>query len=108
VRLVLYCSRIPRLRPVSVISAGIVVQLRELEIACEPAFAAMARSSWATLKQVSGQSAYTADLVNAVEQVVESVKPLVEQKKYLRNFLDKACRSANHCFRLPLDLDRYP
>ncbi|KAJ7497608.1 Vps53-like protein [Mycena latifolia] len=76
---------------VSVISAGIVVQLRELEIACEPAFAAMARSSWATLKQVSGQSAYTADLVNAVEQVVESVKPLVEQKKYLRNFLDKAC-----------------
>ncbi|KAJ7085845.1 Vps53-like protein [Mycena crocata] len=76
---------------VSVISAGIVVQLRELEVACEPAFAAMARSSWATLKQVSGQSAYTADLVNAVEQVVESVKPLVEQKRYLRNFLDKAC-----------------
>ncbi|KAJ7091114.1 Vps53-like protein [Mycena epipterygia] len=76
---------------VSVISAGIVVQLRELEIACEPAFAAMTRSSWTTLKQVSGQSAYTADLVNAVEQVVESVKPLVEQKKYLRNFLDKAC-----------------
>ncbi|KAJ7693303.1 Vps53-like protein [Mycena rosella] len=76
---------------VSVISAGIVVQLRELEIACEPAFAAMARSSWATLNQVSGESAYTADLVNAVEQVVESVKPLVEQKKYLRNFLDKAC-----------------
>ncbi|KAJ6625846.1 Vps53-like protein [Mycena sp. CBHHK59/15] len=76
---------------VSVISAGIVIQLRELEIACEPAFAAMSRSSWSTLKQVSGQSAYTVDLVNAVEQVVELVKPLVEQKKYLRNFLDKAC-----------------
>ncbi|KAJ7045845.1 Vps53-like protein [Mycena alexandri] len=75
---------------VSVISAGIVVQLRELEAACEPAFAAMARSSWATLKQVSGQSAYTADLVNGIDQVVESVKPLVEHKKYLRNFLDKA------------------
>ncbi|KAJ7902181.1 Vps53-like protein [Mycena olivaceomarginata] len=75
----------------SVISAAIVVQLRELEAACEPAFTAMSRSSWATLKQVSGQSAYTVDLVNAVEQVVESVKPLVEQKKYLRNFLDKAC-----------------
>ncbi|KAJ7077323.1 Vps53-like protein [Mycena belliarum] len=75
---------------VSVISAAIVVQLRELEIACEPAFAAMARSSWANLKQVSGQSGYATDLVNAVEQVVESVKPLVEQKKYLRNFLDKA------------------
>ncbi|KAJ7899048.1 Vps53-like protein [Mycena leptocephala] len=76
---------------VSVISAGIVVQLRELENACEPAFAAMSRSPWLTLKQVSGQSAYTVDLVNAIEQVVESVKPLVEQKKYLRNFLDKAC-----------------
>ncbi|KAF8210667.1 Vps53-like protein [Mycena galopus ATCC 62051] len=75
----------------SVISAAIVVQLRELEAACEPAFTAMSRSSWATLKQVSGQSAYTVDLVNAIEQVVESVKPLVEQKKYLRNFLDKAC-----------------
>ncbi|KAJ7346960.1 Vps53-like protein [Mycena albidolilacea] len=75
----------------SVISAAIVVQLRELEAACEPAFTAMSRSSWATLKQVSGQSAYTVDLVNAVEQVVDSVKPLVEQKKYLRNFLDKAC-----------------
>ncbi|KAJ6500190.1 Vps53-like protein [Mycena vitilis] len=75
---------------VSVISAGIVVQLRELEVACEPAFIAMARCPWATLKQVSGQSAYTVDLVNAIEQVVESVKPLVEQKKYLRNFLDKA------------------
>ncbi|KAF7361607.1 Vacuolar protein sorting-associated protein 53 [Mycena venus] len=75
----------------SVISAAIVVQLRELEAACEPAFTAMSRSSWGTLKQVSGQSAYTVDLVNAVEQVVESVKPLVEQKKYLRNFLDKAC-----------------
>ncbi|KAJ7647012.1 Vps53-like protein [Roridomyces roridus] len=76
---------------VSVISAGIVVQLRELEIACEPAFTAMARSPWATLKQVVGPSPYTTDLVNALDQVVESVKPLVEQKKYLRNFVDKAC-----------------
>ncbi|KAJ7282965.1 Vps53-like protein [Mycena rebaudengoi] len=76
---------------VSVISAGIVVQVRELELACEPAFAAMSRSSWSTQKQVSGPSAYTADLVGAVEQVVETVKPLVEQKKYSRNFLDKAC-----------------
>ncbi|KAJ7495902.1 Vps53-like protein [Mycena galericulata] len=76
---------------VSVISAGIVVQLREFEVACEPAFAAMARSSWANLQQVSGPSPYTAELVTAVEQVVESVKPLIEQKRYLRNFLDKAC-----------------
>ncbi|KAJ7217738.1 Vps53-like protein [Mycena pura] len=76
---------------VSVISAAIVVQLRELEVSCEPAFTAMSRSAWGTLKQVTGPSIYVAELLNAIEQVVESVKPLVEQKKYLRNFLDKAC-----------------
>lgn len=52
----------------------------------------MARTSWATLNQVSGQSAYAGELVNAAEQVIEIIKPLVEQKKYLRNLLDKACR----------------
>lgn len=72
-------------------------------MACEPAFAAMSRSSWATLKQVSGPSPYTADLVSAVDQVVESVKPLIEQKKYLRNFLDKACRSEFLLFCVNLD-----
>ena len=53
----------------------------------------MARTSWTTGKnQVSGDSAYAGDLVKAMEQVAEIVKPLVEQKKYLRNFFDKACR----------------
>jgi len=53
----------------------------------------MARTSWTTGRnQVSGESAYVGDLVKAIEQVVEIVKPLVEQKKYLRNFFDKACR----------------
>ncbi|KAF7321815.1 hypothetical protein MKEN_00703400 [Mycena kentingensis (nom. inval.)] len=75
---------------VSVISAAIVVQLRELEIASESAFANMSRSAWGTLKQVTGPSGYVPDLINAVEQVAESVKPWVEQKKYLRNFMDKA------------------
>ncbi|KAJ7072043.1 Vps53-like protein [Mycena amicta] len=75
---------------VSVISAAIVVQLRELEIACEPAFAALSRSTWAMWKQVTGPSPYVSDLINSVEQVVETVKPLVEQKKYLKNFMDKA------------------
>ncbi|KAF7306010.1 hypothetical protein HMN09_00755500 [Mycena chlorophos] len=74
----------------SVISAAIVVQLRELEVACEPAFIAMARSAWGTLKHVTGQSPHIVDLINSVEQVVETVKPLVEQKKYLKNFMDKA------------------
>ncbi|GLB36971.1 putative vps53-like, N-terminal [Lyophyllum shimeji] len=76
---------------VSVISAAIVIQLRELESACDAAFATMARTTWTASSQVSGQSAYAGDLVSALEQVVETVKPLVEQKKYLRNLFDKAC-----------------
>ncbi|KAG5717946.1 Vacuolar protein sorting-associated protein 53 like protein [Termitomyces sp. T112] len=76
---------------VSVISAAIVIQLRELETACDAAFATMARTTWTATNQVSGQSAYAGDLVSAAEQVIETVKPLVEQKKYLRNLFDKAC-----------------
>ena len=68
------------------------MQLRELEIACEPAFLTMSRMAWNTLSQVSGQSPYTHDLVKVAEQVSETIKPQVEQKKYLRNFFDKACR----------------
>ncbi|EPQ57099.1 hypothetical protein GLOTRDRAFT_137518 [Gloeophyllum trabeum ATCC 11539] len=75
---------------VSVVSAAIAVLLRELEAACEPSFLTMTRTSWANLNQVSGQSPYVPDLVNAIEQVVDMVKPMVEQKKYFRNFLDKA------------------
>ncbi|KAF8070050.1 Vps53-like protein [Lyophyllum atratum] len=76
---------------VSVISAAIIIQLRELESACDAAFATMARTTWTATNQVSGQSAYAGDLVSAAEQVIEIVKPLVEQKKYLRNLFDKAC-----------------
>ncbi|RDX42721.1 hypothetical protein OH76DRAFT_1362271 [Lentinus brumalis] len=75
---------------VSAISAAIGVMLRELEAACEPHFTALSRTPWGTVKLVSGQSAYVPDLLNAIEQVAEVVKPLVEQKKYLRNFFDKA------------------
>jgi len=55
----------------------------------------MARTSWTASSQVSGQSAYAGDLVNAAEQVIEVIKPLVEQKKYLRNLFDKACGYIN-------------
>ncbi|RPD57521.1 hypothetical protein L226DRAFT_503394 [Lentinus tigrinus ALCF2SS1-7] len=75
---------------VSAISAAIGVMLRELESACEPHLTTVSRTSWTNVKLVSGQSAYVQDLVNAMEQVAELVKPLVEQKKYLRNFFDKA------------------
>ena len=80
----------------SAISAAIVVQLRELESACESAFTTMSRSVWSNVSHVSGPSAYTAELIRTVEQVVELLKPTVEQKKYLRNFFDKACRSVEH------------
>lgn len=55
----------------------------------------MQRTAWATLSLVSGQSAYVGELVLAMEQVVEVIKPRVEQKKYLRNFFDKASRSVS-------------
>ncbi|KAF5348642.1 hypothetical protein D9758_006764 [Tetrapyrgos nigripes] len=76
---------------VGVISSAIVIQLREFESACEPSFGTIANSMWSTFSQVSGPSPYTSDLVRAAEQVIEIIKPTVEQKKFLRNFFDKAC-----------------
>ncbi|RXW18060.1 hypothetical protein EST38_g7790 [Candolleomyces aberdarensis] len=76
---------------VSTISAAIGVQLREFELICDASFIVLARMSWATVNQVTGPSAYTGELVKAAEQVTELIKPLIEQKKYLRNFFDKAC-----------------
>ncbi|KAI0358545.1 hypothetical protein OH77DRAFT_1420941 [Trametes cingulata] len=78
---------------VSAISAAILVMLRELDFACEPAFNTLSRTPWATVKHVSGQSAYVEPLVKTIEEVAETVKPLVEQKKYLRNFFDKAANA---------------
>ncbi|KAJ8597452.1 hypothetical protein M405DRAFT_454042 [Rhizopogon salebrosus TDB-379] len=75
----------------SAISASITTLLRELEAACEGAFTTMSRMSWEKLDQVSGQSPYVDDLVQTVESFCETLKPLIEQKKYLRNFFDKAC-----------------
>ncbi|TFK53541.1 hypothetical protein OE88DRAFT_1655697 [Heliocybe sulcata] len=75
---------------VSVVSAAITVLLRELEAACETSFAALTRTTWSTVNQVSGQSPYVTDLVAGIEGVVDAVRPMIEQKKYWRNFLDKA------------------
>lgn len=76
----------------SVISSCIVVLLRELEAACEPAFAAMIKTQWAALDTVSGESPYVSDLVKAADSVLEVIRSHIEQKKYLRNFYDKAAR----------------
>lgn len=75
---------------VGAVSSAISVQLRELEVACDPAFSTMVRTAWTSLAQVVGPSAYTSDLVRVAEQVIEAVKPRIEQKKYLRNLFDKA------------------
>ena len=66
--------------------------LRELENACDPFFPTLSRTPWATVKLVSGQSSYVQDLLNVLDQIAEAVKPLIEQKKYLRNYFDKAAR----------------
>ncbi|TFK44162.1 Vps53-like protein [Crucibulum laeve] len=76
---------------ISAISTSITSMLREVETASDPFFNTMARTSWNTVNQVSGPSAYSEELVKAIEQVVDVVRGRVEQKKYLRNFMDKAC-----------------
>ncbi|WVF71249.1 hypothetical protein IAT40_006051 [Kwoniella sp. CBS 6097] len=74
----------------SVISACITTILRELESSCEPAFAAILKTPWMYLENVSGRSAYIVDLVGSIKQVAEVVRGRVEGKKYIRNFADKA------------------
>ena len=92
---------------VSAISSAIAVQLRELEVVCDTPFITLARTSWSTINQVSGPSAYTGDLVKSAEQVTELMKPLIEQKKYLRNFFDKACRWAQRAVVIAFHSSRY-
>ena len=68
------------------------MQLHELESACDGAFNTMSRANWAATNHVTRHSLFMDDITQATEQVAEFIKPLVEQKKYLRNFLDKASR----------------
>lgn len=81
--------------PGSVISQAIASVLRELEVMCEPAFAAILKTPWMHLENVSGRSAYIVDLVGSVKQIAEVVRARVESKKYIRNFSDKAVGSAD-------------
>ena len=50
----------------------------------------MNRTTWVTLESVSGQQAHVLEMVAAVDSFVEVTKSQLEQKKYLRNFYDKA------------------
>lgn len=74
----------------SAASSSIVILLREMEASCEPHLLALSRMSWASLQEVTGPSSYVLELSRSLEQVSETITPLVESKKYLRNFFDKA------------------
>ncbi|KAF8134453.1 Vps53-like protein [Boletus edulis] len=74
----------------SVISAAINIQLRELESACDGAFNTISRVNWGAIQHVTGHSPFMDEITQSTEQVAELIKPLVEQKKYLRNIFDKA------------------
>jgi len=75
---------------ISVAFAAIVALLRELEAVCEPALMSLTRTTWINHELVTGQSPYIGDFVRALDSITEAIVPLVESKKYLRNFLDKA------------------
>ncbi|KIJ51343.1 hypothetical protein M422DRAFT_157993 [Sphaerobolus stellatus SS14] len=75
---------------VGVISSAIITLLKELEASIEGPLLTMQRTPWATVETVSGESPYIADLGKAIEEVVSVVRDHIEQKKYLRNFFDKA------------------
>lgn len=78
---------------VGCVSVAISVYVRELESACEPHFSALGRSTWTTWAQVTGPTASTEELLRVIEQVVDVIKPGIEQKKYLRNLFDKVYKS---------------
>lgn len=73
-----------------VISSSITHLLKDLEYTCDPFFLAMSRTQWSTIETVSGQMIYVLDLVRSIDTVVDGIRSSVEQKKYLRNFYDKA------------------
>ncbi|ORY20639.1 Vps53-like protein [Naematelia encephala] len=74
----------------NVMSQCVTSLLRELESTCDPAFAAILKTPWMHLENVSGRSAYIVDLVGSIKQVAEVVRARIESKKYIRNFADKA------------------
>ncbi|KZT29133.1 hypothetical protein NEOLEDRAFT_1167151 [Neolentinus lepideus HHB14362 ss-1] len=69
---------------------SIGVLLQELKATGEPEFATRTRTAWGAVSQVSRQSPYITELVGGIERVVDTARPMIEQKKYWRNFLDKA------------------
>ncbi len=73
-----------------VASAAIIAQLRELDAACDGSFDMLVKTTWLSTATVSGPSAYVKELTKGIESVASAIQPLIEQKKYLRNFFDKA------------------
>jgi hypothetical protein len=74
------------------VSAAIAQLLKYLDAAVDPIFLTLSKMNWPAQKLVSGQSPYVAELVQAVETFMETVKAKIDAKKYWRNFCDKVCR----------------
>jgi hypothetical protein len=81
--------------PTRVISSSITQVLRDLETTVEPFLLTMTRTTWSTIESVSGQQAHIIEMVATVDSFVEVTKSQLEQKKYLRNFYDKAATSVS-------------
>lgn len=64
--------------------------LKELELSIEPHTTAISRSSWDTIENVSGPSAYVPALVDAIDAMGDLVRDGVEGKRWLRSWCDKA------------------
>ena len=93
------------------ISAAITVLLKHLDTAIDPSFNTMARMSYLTYAQVSGESTWMEDLVANIEGVIsivrgdgEGTNGGVEGKKYVRNFLDKCYGCVKRSTVLDIDL----
>lgn len=71
------------------IAQCLALVMRELETAVEPSFAAMLRTPWKDLENVSGRSAYIVDLVGSVKELAAVVGTRIASPKYVRSFSDK-------------------
>jgi len=81
----------------SVISVAIAQLLRDLEQCTETYFISMTRILWSSIETVSGQMSYVLELARVVDAFIEGIKGSIEQKKYLRNFYDKASKYGYWC-----------
>ncbi|PWN47993.1 hypothetical protein IE53DRAFT_389841 [Violaceomyces palustris] len=91
---------------VGIISAGITVLTRELELCSESPLNQMIRPPvpWSQVKQVTGKSAYVDDFSSVLEQIAVVIRQEVENKRFVRSWCDKVVGSISS--KLTLNLVR--